>query len=332
MNILARLALLCALPATAFAAWPADPLVNVPVSRAAGEKYDVFAVSDGCGGAIVAWEDERGGTSDIYAQRIDVTGRVLWQTDGVPVCTATGNQGLYHSSTGTTGFTPVLPDGEGGAWIVWQDERAFAARARDIYLQRLDADGRPHFAANGLAVAARAGMEDQPTLCADGAGGVFVVWQDKTANPVFYDLHGQRVGPGGELLWNGGQPKALVVVDWDQDGPTLCPDGEGGCFLAWSDSRDDVGDVYAQRLDADGNPRWAANGRAIATGDDGQDAIVMVAGSDGLPAPRLGRPPQRHARHLRPEARRHRRRTAVGGGRPRRVHGRGIAVPPRPVQ
>ncbi len=283
MNRLLRLVVFCAMPATAFAAWPIDPAVNVPVSRAAGEKYDVFAVSDGCGGAIVAWEDERGGASDIYAQRVDVTGRVLWQTDGVPVCTATGNQGLYHSSTGTTGFTPVLADGEGGAWIVWQDERAFASRARDVYLQRLDADGRPLFAANGLAVAARAGMEDQPTLCADGAGGVFVVWQDKNANPVFYDLHGQCVGPDGELLWNGGQPKPLVVVDWDQDGPALCPDGEGGCYLAWSDGRDDVGDVYAQRLDASGNPRWQANGRAIATGEDGQDAVVLVAGSDGLP-------------------------------------------------
>jgi hypothetical protein len=272
---------LLAWPASALAAWPGDPLVNVPVSLAAGEKNDVFVVSDGCGGVIVAWEDERDGDADIYAQRIDVNGETRWATDGVPVCTAIGDQGLYHSSTGTTGFTPLLADGDGGVWIVWQDERSFASRARDVYIQRLDADGRAAFGADGQAVAARTGMEDQPTLCSDGDGGVFVVWQDKTADPIFYDLHGQRVDSRGELAWNGGLPKPLVVVGWDQDGPSACPDGEGGFFLAWSDSRDDVGDIYAQRFDADGDPRWIETHRAVATGAGGQDAVVAIRAEDG---------------------------------------------------
>ena len=68
--------------APALAAWPDDPLVNVPVSLAAGEKYDVFAVSDGAGGAIVAWEDERGGDADIYVQRISAG------LDGLPAAKA----------------------------------------------------------------------------------------------------------------------------------------------------------------------------------------------------------------------------------------------------
>lgn len=261
--------------------WPGDPLVNVPIATVPAEKYDVFVVGDGCGGVIVAWEDRRAGHDDIYAQRLDVNGRAMWQVDGVPVCTAPGNQGLYHSSTGTTGFAPLVADGDGGVWIVWQDERAFAANQRDIYLQHLDADGRPRFQTNGLAVAARPGMEDQPTMCLDGAGGVFVVWQDKTADPIFSDLHGQRVGPDGALLWNGGVPRPLVVVAWDQKGPAIGPDGEGGFFLAWVDARDDVGDVYAQRFDADGLPRWQAGHVPVAVADDGQDAVVAERASDG---------------------------------------------------
>ena len=58
-----------------------------------------------------------------------------------------------------------------------------------------------------------------PTLCADGAGGVFLVWQDKNDDPVFYSLYGQHVGGDGELLWNGGAPLPLVVRDWDQAAP-----------------------------------------------------------------------------------------------------------------
>jgi hypothetical protein len=273
-----------ALPAAAAAqavAWPGDPLVNVPIATVPGEKYDVFVVSDGCGGVIMAWEDRRSGDFDIYAQRLDVNGQPLWQPDGVPVCTAFGHQRLYHSSTGTTGFTPLVADGDGGVWIVWQDERAFASNQRDIYLQRLDADGRPRFQTDGLPVAARPGMEDQPTLCLDGAGGVFVVWQDRTVDPVFSDLHGQRVGPDGELLWNGGVPLPLVVVGWDQKGPSVSPDGTGGFFLAWVDARDDVGDIYAQRFAADGQPLWQAGHVPVAVASDGQDAVVAAHADDG---------------------------------------------------
>jgi len=284
LRLAAGLALLGAfLVPAAQAYWNDDPLVNVPVSLAAGTKEDLFVVSDGAGGIIAVWEDKRTGVADIYAQRIDVNGDALWTVDGVAVCTATGAQGLYHSSTGTTGFTPVVADGDGGAWIVWQDERAFATLQRDIYLQHLDADGARHFAANGIPVAARAGMEDQPALAPDGEEGVFVVWQDRTVDPIFTDLHGQRVAADGTMLWNGGQPKPLVVLDWDQDGPTLCPDGAGGLFLAWSDARDDVGDVYAQRLDGAGNGLWGTNGIAVSVQEDGQDAITIQLASDGEP-------------------------------------------------
>jgi hypothetical protein len=279
--MLLRLSLVLLLAAPTFAAWPDDPTVNVPLSLAVGDKSDVFCVSDGEDGAIVAWEDTRGGDRDIYVQRVNAQGAVLWQADGVAVCTAPGDQGLYHSSTGTTGFTPLVADGAGGAWIVWQDERAFGARLRDVYAQRINAAGEVLLADGGVPVATGAGMEDQPTACPDGAGGVIVVWQDKNTDPVFYDLHGQRLSGAGEPLWNGGQPLPLVVMGWDQDGPTLCPDGHGGAYLAWSDGRDDVGDVYAQHLDPEGASLWTANGVAVCVRPDGQDAVTARLADDG---------------------------------------------------
>ncbi|HOX25702.1 MAG TPA: hypothetical protein PLL30_10965 [Candidatus Krumholzibacteria bacterium] len=280
---LGALVFLVAGVAAAMAAWPGDPTVNVPLSLAPGAKSDVFAVTDGAGGAIVAWEDERSGGRDLYAQRVAADGSVLWQSDGVPVCTSAGDQALYHSSTGTTGFTPLVADPAGGAWIVWQDERAFATRARDVYVQRLDANGVPLLAANGAPVATGAGMEDQPTACLDAAGGLIVVWQDKNDDPVFANLYGQRLDGSGRPLWNGGAPVAIVVWAWDQDGPTVCADGHGGAFVAWSDSRDDVGDVYAQRVDPDGVALWTLHGVPVATGEDGQDAITITLAADGDP-------------------------------------------------
>jgi len=275
------LALTLATPAVA--AWDPDPSVNVPVTTAPGEAEDSFVVSDGAGGAIVVFEEERGADLDLYAQRLDVNGDPMWDPDGVLVCGAPGDQHVYRSSTGTTGFTPVLPDGEGGVWIAWHDGRAFGARQNDIFLQRLDADGNAHFDVNGLPIATGTGMEDQPTLGLDGTGGVVVVWQDRNADPVFYDLHGQRISAGGDLLWNGGNPRPLVVVGWDQDAPVLVPDGSGGVFMAWTDSRDNLNDVYAQRLSPDGDDLWAASGVPVAQSANGQDAITMIPSEDGHP-------------------------------------------------
>ena len=74
-------------------------------------------VSDSSGGAIVAWEDPRGGTSDIYAQRVMGEGVVVWAEGGVPVCIAAGEQ---YSVSLTT-------DGAGGALASWVDSRVEAA-------------------------------------------------------------------------------------------------------------------------------------------------------------------------------------------------------------
>jgi hypothetical protein len=263
------------------AQWPDDPAVNLPLSLADGEKYDVFAVTDGQGGAIVVWEDERAGDGDIYVQRVDAEGNVLWQADGVPVCTAAGDQAVYNSSTGTTGYTPLVADGSGGAWIVWHDDRAWNSTTRDVYAQRVNASGEILLASDGVAVASGAGMETRPTACSDGQGGVIVVWDDRNADPVFSDIYGQRLDADGRPVWNDGQPVPLVAVGWDQYGQSICSDGAGGAFVAWSDGRVDVGDVYVQHLDADGTAQWTPNGLAVCTRSGTQDAITARLSGDG---------------------------------------------------
>src|SRR5262249_19685437 len=98
---------------------------GISVSAAAGNQYVPAAVSDGAGGAIVAWQDGRRGTGnyDIFAQRVDGDGNLLWAPAGVPVCAATNNQ-----------INPtIIGDGAGGAYIAWQDYRK--GTEYDIYLQ-----------------------------------------------------------------------------------------------------------------------------------------------------------------------------------------------------
>ncbi|HKW15631.1 MAG TPA: hypothetical protein VJS69_14180, partial [Candidatus Krumholzibacteria bacterium] len=85
LSLLVLSALVC--PTISFAQWPLDgvPLAAVPNNQGA----PVIA-SDGAGGAIVAYYDNRGTSYDIYAQRVNSLGVVQWTAGGVALCTAVG--------------------------------------------------------------------------------------------------------------------------------------------------------------------------------------------------------------------------------------------------
>jgi hypothetical protein len=67
---------------------------GVPLCTAPGDQFGLRIRRDSFGGAIVVWSDPRKtDDNNIYAQRIDGSGKVRWQTDGVPVSTASSLPG-----------------------------------------------------------------------------------------------------------------------------------------------------------------------------------------------------------------------------------------------
>ena len=92
--------------------------------------------SDGVGGAIVVWGDQRSGKYDIYSQRISAAGTVQWSANGVALCTAAGQQ---HPNPNNT----IVSDGAGGAIVTWSDLRNDDGSWSncDIYAQNLKANG-----------------------------------------------------------------------------------------------------------------------------------------------------------------------------------------------
>src|SRR6476661_4292148 len=122
----ARLFFVCALllladpNREAMAAWPHAAGDAVPVATGNPSQVQPVSISDGAGGAIIAWRDDRNGTMDVFAQRIDAYGNAKWLANGVLVCGAAGQQDQIT----------MAPDGAGGAWIAWRDIRT---GAWDIY-------------------------------------------------------------------------------------------------------------------------------------------------------------------------------------------------------
>jgi len=245
--------------------WTAGDAV---LSSRSGGQGGLSSISDGSGGAIVAWSDSRngGGDWDIYAQRVDGDGNVLWQAHGVPI----------YSGPGNAIWPVVVPDGSDGAIITWQDPRATA----NIYAQRVDAAGDTLWAMDGVPVCTAVNNQYQPVAISDGAGGAFIVWQDRRSVSN-WDIYGQRIDGTGAGLWIAdGIP--VCTDPLGQYSPVLVTDGTGGALVAWEDNRDGNGDIYGQRLyPANGWGMWGNNGLAICTESNQQGTPKIVPDDAG---------------------------------------------------
>ena len=234
---------------------------GVLVCGAANHQRQPVAGHNGLGGVLITWVDERGTDADIYAQRLNASGVAQWTANGVALCTATGVQ-----------ETPaVVSDAQGGALVVWRDDRSGV----DIYGQRVNELGAAQWTANGVAISTAAGNQDAPTVIADGNGGMFVAWND--ARNGASDIYAQRLSGAGAALWTAGGA-AISNAAGDQKRPRLARDGGTGVVLVWEDYRDATADVYAQRVNSTGVRQWLpADGVGVCTAPEPQLAPVVAS-------------------------------------------------------
>ena len=239
---------------------------GVGLCTAAGTQQSPCVCSDGAGGAIVAWADNYSGAWDIFAQRVSATGKPLWATDGIALCTAAGNQ-----------LSPVIvSDGSGGAIVAWYDDRS---GNQDIYAQRVSAAGSARWAANGVALCTAALNQQLPGICTDGAGGAIVAWPDGRGDT--QDIYAQRVSALGATQWTA-NGEALCMAVGSQSQVSIAADGFGGALVTWRDVRNANVDVYAQRIDGGGSVEWTDDGVAVCTTSDAQyEAAIAGDGTGG---------------------------------------------------
>lgn len=192
-------------------------------------------------------------------------------TFNTPICIAPNNQSK----------PAIAPDGNGGVIIVWDDERTNTFPNNDIYAQKVDASGLVEWAANGIAICTAAGYQSEPKIISDGAGGAIIVWEDVRNGFPNNDIYAQRIGPNGNILWalNG-----VVVCDASgvQGVTGIISDGAGGAIIVWDDNRSGVlKDVYAQRIDSNGNRLWTSTGVPISTYAEDQGLARIVTDGNG---------------------------------------------------
>ena len=249
------------------AEWSSAATENLPLCTAQNEQHFPALVTDGHGGAIVAWSDARHANRDIFAQRISATGDVQWEMDGIPICDLPSSQS----------WPLIVNDSEGGAILVWGDTRH---GNQDSYAQRIDGNGNKVWDPEGIPVCTHPTLQDDLNAIADGKGGVIAVWEDwRNGNQ---DIYAQRIDSSGNPLWEAnGVP--VYTGDGDQYDPVLIPDGQGGAIFAWWDISTPDWNIFAQRLSADGHQMWnVAEGPVpVCTATGNQGAPVAVNDASG---------------------------------------------------
>lgn len=217
--------------------WGQPLLVDGKIDR----QEDPVITKTSDGNYIIAWidfSDDLDG--NVYAQKINDNGQLLWQTGGVPVCVYPQIQISLNMEA----------DNEGGAYIIWEDSRN---PGKDIYGQRLSSTGAPLWTVNGIPIANEVGADESyNTMWPDGAGGMIVGYV--RAQGASENLLIKRFLPDGQMAWT--QPLALSPNDAKQNKIKMAPINNDSFVFTWMDFRNIHPDIYAQRVSISGDVLW----------------------------------------------------------------------------
>ncbi len=199
---------------------------GVPVCAAAGIQQSAELTTDRAGGAIIAWQDSRGGGSDIYAQRVDGTGASVWANDGVAIST----------SAETEAFPTLVAFASGGAAIAWQ--QVSPSGETDIYAQRIAASGSVD-GAGPIDICTAPRNQGPPRLIVDRTGGALIAWNDDRDRS--NDIYAQRID----------NPTSISLLELTA---AARPDGVALSWQLASEVLPDLEAIQVQRAPDSGGP------------------------------------------------------------------------------
>jgi hypothetical protein len=232
-------------------------------------------VPDGAGGAVIIWNDLRYNNADIFAARVDANGTQLWESNGMAVITSSASQAQISVDT----------DGQGGAIVAWMDNSMPGGTGTNVFIQHLTNSGTLAWGASGMAICDTMGDQNSPKICKDGSGGAFMVWEDKRFDQD-NDLYFQHISASGQIISTAPEGLSVVSLVRRQEEPRLVNTEPGQAIIIWMDSYDDpmnfIYDVYAQKVNSDGQKLWAPQNRGVAVCNEVSNQSQARLYADGI--------------------------------------------------
>jgi len=174
--------------------------------------------------------------NDIYVQRVDSGGNVLWVPDGVPI------NGYKDGAFPHNLF--VVSDDAGGAIIfLWGG-----------YAQKIGAGGNTEWQPGGVEVITSSLPSN---VISDGSGGVIVTFEHKKSESEKSVLYVQKIDANGITVWPG--TGTMVTEQGTHD---IVYDGQGGAIIAWGNGKSTFSSEKScvQRVSVEGKLLWGDEG------------------------------------------------------------------------
>ena len=212
---------------------------NFRINNDTGSSHQLSPVNtvDENGNFVIAWNDHRGGLTDIYARRFNNAGSALGSDIKV-----NDDQGIAHHE-----YVDIAGHSSGSFVITWRDTRNNGDA--DVYGQMFSSAGS--LQGGNFRVNDDAGdvYQQNPAVAMDSSGSFIVVWQDNRGGDD--DIYVQNYASDGTALL-GNYKISDDISGEKQSRPDISVDGEGHYFVMWQDRRDGNQDVFVQVLDNNG--------------------------------------------------------------------------------
>ena len=216
--------------------------------------YDMVIDNDGC--AILVTQDERTGSSDVFAYRISPEGEFLWGADGIAL-------------TNDPDFNPspkAIIDQEGNIVVNWGSENN--TTFSKLYFQKLSPDGDMLWDENTV-ISSDSMHLLMPNIILSEDTATTVVWIQTVSTdtvegnwPKMY-FYAQKIDKDGNLAWSD-----IVSVDTAENmplaffSPSLASDENSGFFVGWRAFPVNAiyHSCYVQHINSAGEAEWTQNG------------------------------------------------------------------------
>ncbi len=261
-------------PATAHAQWVTARSTDNIVCDAAWNQNHLVTVSDGAGGFVSVWQDQRSGArDDIYAQSFDANGFARWTTNGV----------LVDATLGTPFDLKACPDDSGGVIVSWV--RSGGPVSDRICAQRIDANGQRRWGVGGMRVSTAEMTQNMPRISRDEQGGAIVVWANWKASNVA-NVCGQRLDRDGNRLWSASGDSLVARGEVRSLTATRRPGG--GVFIGYWYTFGPLGMVAVDNArtrvmsDTITTAPWLYSPPSLHSATAGNGAYLMMTGADNM--------------------------------------------------
>jgi len=217
--------------------------------------------NDGYGGYFVIWHDGRYNYYEpqVYGQRLDSEGNLLWQINGINISGETNFSGVDNE---------IVSGGQGYALVFWHEENEY------LWGQRININGDIYWGNDGKLFPET--LEDWNSFISNDAGGCIITSRFNVGYDYYY--YGQQVDINSNFLW-GDSGKIITDSSTNNTFRLSLARNSAGTFFSLSDNSTNIFQTHIQRINDNGDLLWGNNGLIVCgSNSEGYSNVVTSSG------------------------------------------------------